>query len=404
MRFIDQFPCEIGSPVYAAHAAIDSELRSSSGRPAIAALSAGASWLSAAMERVEWNAGRGPDGHRWIGPLRALLRLSVMHPRTIGDEPTLLRMVRYGALLHDKNGAGHCHGLPELVAQTITARKAPLTGELATALVPFVEHLVAVHDHSPGTFALAFRLFREGYSTIPWFHLPPPDNAPWKQLLDLAQHGWQSTGLDPKHAARLAAAIGKVGPEEVAAVFARAVTRLESLQPAYLSGAGMTMLRQMLLWTLARPELPVDDTLYRLCAVRWQQQATNLGLQQEWIGTLLQVLAKRDPDRAFACVECLAHNPGAKDFREVASLYGQYLAQFTRTEAAPAQGIDSFPLASEEHRILDDFLRASIPRPYEAGFHTAVSTPLSRPLMSSARVCTTPSRPQPNSGVWISCA
>ena len=118
------------------------------------------------------------------------------------------------------------------------------------------------------------------------------------------------------------------------------------------------MLRQMLRWAQAKPELAVDEALYRLCGIQWEPVVTEVGLMKEWVGTLLQTLALRDRDKAFACVERLANNPDTKGFREVSGLYDQYMNEMMRDVPCPERnGVDGFPVNSDWHKILDSFLR-----------------------------------------------
>lgn len=312
-------------------------------------------WLDAAVERIEWHCTHPhPDTEKWLLFLTCMSRMLLGDPTDLSEQ-TLLRTA--------------------VVATAVAERKAPVTPELMAALDSLVDQLVYIHDHSPRTFQVAFHMFRAGSPTIPWISARDFDSPEWSALLDLANHQWQSSGLNPKQSSRIAAAITKVGDDNLSAFVARTVTAIEACQPAPMSGAGMTMLRQMLLWAQAKPELAIDDALARLCSVRWQPLVAQVGLMKEWLGTLLQTLVLRSRDRAFACVERLANNPDTKDFREVVALYEQLMHEMLGDVSYPrTEGVDGFPLTTEMDRIVDAFLRASAPREFTYGDTAVHST------------------------------
>jgi hypothetical protein len=388
--FVDHFPCDPSAAMFEAHEKIDEELRNCDALwpnatmgtlfPGCSKASAGERQVlfAAAMERVEWHCGDQPQtGGNWLVYLTCMLRM-VSRNATGIDDATLLRLATYGPRLHGRGGgAAHFHDLPGLVAKALAKRKASPAPELARALESLVDHLVRMHDHSPDTFEIAFRLFRAGWSSVSWISIEL--NSPeWSKLLDLSDHNWQTSGaLSAKSAPRLASALAKIGDERLTALINQTVEAMKACQPTPMSGAGMTILRQMLRWVQVMPQLPVDEALYRLSGIRWDASVTETGLMKEWLGTFLQTVALRDRDRAFACVECLANNPDTKVFREVSRMYDQYMQELLLDVPAPhREGADGFPIQSEWHRIIDNFLRASAPSPMLPG-ETAVQSAFS---------------------------
>jgi len=375
--FVDNFPCDPGADNFATHAKIDADLRNCDALwpnapmgtllPGCSKESAGdrSLQLAAALERVEWHCvSPQPESEKWLLYLTSMLRL-IGYQATGMDDDTLLRLARVGHHLRRNKGGADFHDLASVVAKALAERKASLSPELTMALESLVDHLVRIHDHSANTFEIAYRLFRAGGSPIPWIEAGDLNSPQWKALLDLADHNWQaSSAVQGKPATRIAAAVAKIGEDRVAAFIAKTVEALAARQPAPMSGAGMTMLRQILRWAQAKPELAVDEALYRLCGIRWEPAVTRVGLMKEWVGTLLQTLTLRDRDRAFACAERLANNPDTKVFHEVIGLYEQYMSEMVLDVPSSRQeGVDGFPIDSELHRIIDSFLRASAPRP-----------------------------------------
>ncbi len=374
--FVDHFPCDPSAKNFDVHERIDEELRNcdvlwpNAPMGVLCPACSKASdeerrlLLVAAMERVEWHFSRPEEAsEKWLVYLTCMLRM-VSRNATGIDDGTLLRLARYGPRLHSRRaGAAHFHDLGPLVLKTVAGRKAPVTPELADALGSLADHLVRIHDHAPSTFELAFWLFRRGWSRIPWISIDM-NAAGWNGLLNLADHNWQiSTTVVAKDVRRIAAALRRIGEDRVASFIGRTVDAMEACQPTPMSGAGMTMLRQILRWVQARPELPVDGALYRLGGICWDAAVAETGLMKEWLGTFLATLAKRDRDRAFACVERLANNPDTKMFGEVGAMYDQYMNEMLRDVPIRRKfSVDGFPLQNDGDQIVESFLQASLPR------------------------------------------
>ena len=315
--FADHFPIDPHAWNFEAHGKIDAELRNCDAFwpnatmgalfPRCSAAPAGErghALLPAAMEHVEWHfTAPQPDSEKWLLYLTCMLRM-LSHGSAALDEATLLRLAKFGSRLHShKGGAAHFDDLAPMVARALAARKDPITPDLARALESMLDDLTrSWRGPNASCLEIAFRLFRSGLLPIPWIRIGDFDSPQWSGLLDLANHYWQSPGVDPKQVPRLKAAIQKVGEANVAALFGRAVEGMEACQPLPPSAAGTTLLRQMLLWMQASPELAVDEPLARLCSIRWEPIEVRAGpasMQREgarqWLSTLLQTLAKRDP-------------------------------------------------------------------------------------------------------------
>jgi hypothetical protein len=217
--FVDQFPCDPSAARFETHARIDEELRNCDALwpnatmgtlfPSCSKASAGErqTLFAAAMERVEWHCGNHPQmGGNWLVYLTCMLRM-VSRDATGIDDATLLRLATYGPRLHHRgSGADHFHDLTGLVAKALAERKAPPTPELARALESLVDHLVRMHDHSSGTFEIAFRLFRAGWSPVSWISIEL--NSPkWSKVLDLSDHNWRA--ISAKDAPRMASTLAR---------------------------------------------------------------------------------------------------------------------------------------------------------------------------------------------------
>ena len=380
--FIDGFPTSPESPDYPAQAEIGRELRNCHGLQGTYAtklqlfpgyLAAGpeqkSAWLEAALKRAEWHAGREP----WTGYLATLIDLLLGDVRTIADA-SLFRMVRLGPELYPHDPARVCFRLGESAAGALAKVERRLAPDEVESLRKLVDHLISIQTHAEPAYSIAWRLFRAEENVAdgdPCFSarvrrdlrgMTAAESKKWDKFWAPIRHRW-SMGADPKQLERLKAAVEGIGTERFAACLGAWIGQIESDQPAYVSPAGKTLLRHLIVACQALPEAPVDDALFRLCGVRWAG-AGSAGPALEWLGTLLAALSTRPPDKAFACAERLAHNPDTSRFPEVQKLYSLRLGEAIGDAAAPRgeKGVDGFPFALDpEHRRqqdrLDGFLK-----------------------------------------------
>ncbi len=381
-EFVDGFPASPRAPDYAVHAEIDRELRNCHGLQGTYAtkgqlfpgyFASGAeqksAWLDAALARAEWHAGREP----WTGYLASLIDLLLSDVKTIADQ-SLFRLVRLGPELYRQDPARVCFRLGESVAGALAKSERRLAPEQVESLRKLVYHMTSIHPHSEPAYAIAWHLFRAEKNTVdgdPCFSasvrrdlrgMDPSESKRWDRLWALIRHRW-SMETDRKHLERIKAAVDGIGTERFTACLTAWIGQIESDQPAYVSPAGKTLLRHLILTCQALPEVPVDDALFRLCGLRWAG-AGSAGPTLEWLGTLLATLGTRPPDKAFACAERLANYPDTSRFPEVQRFYSLRLGEAIG-DAVPSRaekGVDGFPFALDpQHRRqqdrLDGFLK-----------------------------------------------
>lgn len=391
---IDGFPADPAAPTFEAHLKIDEALRwqeetrgtYATGHPLNPNTDEErAAWREALLERVEWHCLQGgTSSDRWLNDLSGYCNLLMGFPLPARlPDQSLLRLARFGDELHSNGRNGrYFHNLPEALARALEGKPGPLGAELAVELNQLARYLVEIHSHSASTYAICWRLF------LDVDHLPVGDcfsnrvSAEWRALTDprksalhalfaLADHQWQSESHSPRFLQKVQKAVAGCGLDWLSAQFDAWIPNPGD-GIASMSGAGMTLLRQMLIWTIAEPKLTVDRALYKLAGVQWDEFAREM-LLKEWLGTFLQSLARRDPERAFAVAERLINNPQTAGFLQVRQFYESRLHEVMASAGVglAAKGIDEYPLAADpeleaEQRILDELLRSSaraIPAP-----------------------------------------
>jgi hypothetical protein len=195
----------------------------------------------------------------------------------------------------------------------------------------------------------------------------------WLALLDANNHSYQHAGYILKPAEKLLARFDR---ENFEASLDRWTQALESADPAHLSDTGLTLLNYLLRLCRARPELRVDEPLYRIASAKWKLPGPDdwwgVIRSRAWLADYLLVLPTRPPSKAFACVEALTMNPATKDFAEVDKMYQSLLHASSSAavpQTAPVAGIDGFIVApghvyAAEHALIDLVLRNAHPDTY----------------------------------------
>lgn len=386
--FVDGFPSDPAQPDSAIHKIIDGELRNCDALAGTSGVTNGllypayfaaarevrAGWLEPALRRFLWNDGRQP----WDRYLRGLLKLLVSSLNPPATEESLLLLAQAGPRL-ETHGPDQCQA-GVAIAAALKKRKTPLPPPLVEALDTLVAHLVAIHNHVASTFDVAWRLWRapeNPHDGAPCFSaliradlraMEESQRAAWSAFLDLRTADPSRTSLHEPYTGKLRQAIGRIGRERFGARWKGWIEGLAAAQPAALSAAGRDLLLLFLHACGADAAMAMDDTLYRLCEVRWAGAANRL-LTKEWLGALLATLATGPAEKAFACAEALIHNPDTQNFVEVHTLYNHLMAELTDEAGQPrAQtGVDDYDLACDpdlyrQQVILDRCLRDASPR------------------------------------------
>jgi hypothetical protein len=318
------------------------------------------SWFGAALERLDWHLRRADqpagDEESWPGYLTQMLSSGLWTAQLPLDAGTLTLFLRHAERIDPSS-----YEAPALAAKAIAADPSVLSSETAELLRPWVSHLVRIHAHHDATFQLAFQLYRSGYIEIPW---ASPELVTLKPLLDLADHNWLSASVQPLRAKKLSAAIAQLGVPCVWAGIDDSIERLESIQPSIaLSGAGMTLLRQILQW------LSVCDfngnnsrAVHRIAQLRWSRDEVTQMLMKEWLGSLMECVSKLPATQALACAEMLAHNPDTNEFVEVTTLHQQLMAEaLSNVPGAASRAVDGFENQSGMHSVVSSMLDSSVP-------------------------------------------